>query len=265
VPGAEFAHCLAMTDAAPATPNPSFRKALCPKCADEQNCDIRGSFAHQYADAGGMFWECTHWYILQCRGCETVFGQTVLTNSEDIDHEYRPDGSGAYDSFCVETIEGWPAISKRIRPNWMTDYRMINVPNAQKLRSSLSELYKALDNDLSMLTAIGIRTTFDIASELLGVDPSLSFADKTHALVDKSHIGPLDKIRLDTMVDAGSAVAHRGWLPDPTHLSTMMDMLEHFVHAAFVAPEQSQKLDKEAATVKAAVPPRAPKPPKSPS
>jgi hypothetical protein len=232
----------------------AIRKAECSRCEGMRNCDILGIHSEQIGDDN--YQEHTIWHILKCRGCEYVFVQTVSTNSEDYDNYYEDDGSTG--TTHNETIKYWPALSKRKKPEWMLDYG-IDVENAGALSAAMVELYGALENDLRMLAATGIRTTYDIASELLGIDPSLTFAEKLDALVSSKRIGILDKDRLETMVDAASASAHRGWRPTPSDLNTMMDVLEHFVQESFVVPAQKRKLDAEAAKVKKTVPPKPPR------
>jgi hypothetical protein len=238
---------------------PEFRKAECSQCGGIRNCHIRGEHGASYKD--GQFSGNTYWYILECRGCENVFVQTVSTNSEDYDNFYEEDGSTG--TTYNETLRFWPALSKRRKPEWMSEYG-IDAENVDALDVVMIELYGALDNDLRMLSAIGIRTAYDIASELLGIDGQMTFDKKLDALVRSGRIGMADKNRLEMVVDAGSASAHRGWRPTPNDLGIMMDVLEHFVHQSFVAPAQSAKLDAEAAKIKKTVPlrpPRSKKPP----
>jgi hypothetical protein len=74
--------------------------------------------------------------------------------------------------------------------------------------------------------------------------------------VSRGHIGKVDQSRLEILVDAGSASAHRGWRPPAKDLSVLMDVLEHFVHEAFVVPSRKKRLDADLAKMKAKVPPR---------
>ena len=235
---------------------PTIRKAECSKCGGTRNCDIRGEHTDGYSDKHS--WGQTVWYILECRGCENVFVETVATNSEDYSFDYAYDGSDDAIMIMDETVRYWPSLSQRKKPEWMSE-NGIDAQNVDALDAALIELYGALDTDLRMLAAIGIRTAYDIASELLGIEPTLGFAEKLDALVEGNHIGPLDKDRLETMVDAGSASVHRGWRPEPADLKTMMDVLEHFIHEAFVAPARRKKLNEEAAKVKGTVPPKPPR------
>ena len=229
----------------------SVRKAFCSHCQGERNSDVLGNFDDRGSD-GDMDWS-THWYLLRCCGCEHVFAQTVSTNSEDIDYYYEEDGStGGHYS---ETIRYWPALAKRTRPSWAEVITIDDEPAGQ-LNLVLKELYGSLDGDLRTLAAIGIRTTFDVATDLLGIDANKTFAEKLSSLVSQGHIGALDKTRLETLVDAGSASAHRGWRPKSEDLDTMMDVLEHFINEAFVVPEMRKKLDAKAAKMKDVVPGR---------
>lgn len=246
-----------MTDEAPGerplTPAKTIRKAECSECSGLRNCEIRGRHTVTYNDDQSGFWGQTTWYILECRGCEHVFAQTVSINSEDMEQWYEPDGStgGSYN----ETLGYWPALSKRRRPDWIGEYG-IEADDVDGLDSALRELYGALDNDLSMLAAIGIRTCFDIASALLKIDPAVTFAEKLDALVDAKHIRQLDRQRLEVALEVGNATAHRGWKPTPGDLDTMATVLEDFIFEAFVQPHRRKKLDEEAAKVRGTVPPK---------
>ncbi len=230
----------------------NVRKANCSSCRGQRNCDILGEF-DQRGSYDFIDWS-TDWYLLRCRGCEHIFVQTVSTNSEDYSGYFDEDGEMA--THYNETIDYWPALSKRETPEWIG---LISVQGADEsvLLAALNELYTALNNDLFMLSGIGIRTAFDAASELLGIDPEKSFNEKLKALVAAGHIGKLDSERLEALVDAGSASAHRGWKPTSEDLDTMMELLEHFLHEAFVAPEKKRRLDAKAAEVKGKVPKRA--------
>jgi hypothetical protein len=232
-----------MTD----TSSPSPVKAHCAECGGLRNCDVRGEW--QKTDHDELVWFTTGWRILECRGCENVFLQTVLTCSEDYDHD--EDGNISLN----EVVRYWPAPSKRKRPEWMLETG-INAENVEGLDVAMRELYGAMNSDLPMLSAIGIRTCFDVAATLLDVDPDLTFTSKLDELVVLGKIGTLDKDRLATLIDAGSASIHRGWTPKPDELNTMVDLLEHFVFDSFVAPARRRWLDEKARKLRANVPKR---------
>lgn len=227
-------------------------KAHCSQCGGIRNCDVRGKFNDSH-DNEDISW-CTQWLLLQCSGCEHVFVQTIYTNSEDYDQYYDHDGAAMMES--IQYIEYWPALAKRKFPEWMNESGIIGLDRQNALNSTLLELYGALNNDLYMLAGIGIRTAFDKAAEQLGIDTEFSFEDKLAELVTRGHIGAVDKTRLEVLVDAGSASAHRGWKPTNQELNTIMDALEHFINDAFILPKRRSGLDERMQAIKKAVPPR---------
>lgn len=235
----------------------TVKKAFCAQCGGERNCDISGSAIESWDDAGGMVWGKTDWFILKCRGCDHIFCQTVRIFSQDYSHEWN-DATQEDELVYDETIAYWPAISKRKPPDWFTPMGFAG-DGLGLLYSAMGELYIALDNDLARLAAAGVRTVFDIASQILGVDTNLTFKEKLDELVSSGRINGVDRDRLEALTEAGSASMHRGWVPAPLDLSTMVDILDHFVHRAFVLPTLERKLTEQSATLRKTVPARKPR------
>ncbi len=214
-----------------------IKKGHCPKCGPDRFSDVvcnhETTWQDDYSGVGGG----TEYSILRCRGCETVFFQTDEVFSEDVDYIYNPH-TQENESVLTHKIIHWPSPSKRSKPQWSTTLNAID----DDLGSLFADIYIGLNNDLRVLAAIGMRTAFDRASELLDVDPAKSFREKLQELVDGGKIGLSEKDSLDVLTDAGSAAAHRGWRPSPGELDTMMNIIEGFLHRAFI-------LDKAAATL----------------
>lgn len=172
--------------------------------------------------------------ILECCGCEEVYFRKDFWFSEwetifddPMTGEPRMEGG-------VETSY-WPAPVRRKRPKWLekTD---------RDLGKLLNEMYSALDNDLCVLAAIAARTVFDRASQLLGVDAADSFKEKLDRLSADGKISGDEKGILHVLVDAGSAAAHSGWRPQVDELSTMIDVVESFLHRSFIVGGGIKKL-----------------------
>jgi hypothetical protein len=106
----------------------------------------------------------------------------------------------------------------------------------------LGEMYTALNQDLRVLAAIGARTAFDRASELLGVDASLSFERKLENLVELGKMGAAEQETMRVLVDAGGAAAHRGWRPEAAELNTMMDVIEAFLYRSLMLGDRIEIL-----------------------
>jgi hypothetical protein len=117
-----------------------------------------------------------------------VHFQTDYTFSEDVDYEINPH-TGEEESFLPHKIAYWPAPSKRKQPRWAYELSAVD----SDLGSLFDDIYIALDNDLRMLSAIGVRTVFDRASELLGVDPAKTFVEKLTELAQLGKIGSSEK------------------------------------------------------------------------
>ena len=138
-----------------------------------------------------------------------------------------------------EETSYWP--TKQYHLDWgkLSDGILINL---------LKSVYIALEHDLKVLAAIGMRTVFDRASELVGVDPTKSFTKKLVQLYNEGHISATERERLEILTDAGSAAAHRGWEPNPQELQVLASIMEHFV--------RSFSLKEEAAKLKEGIPSR---------
>jgi hypothetical protein len=78
-----------------------------------------------------------------------------------------------YQSIEAVRVRGW-VIRKKI---------------GKEFHKLFDDVYIALNNDLGVLAAIGMRTVFDSASELLSIDPNLSLEKKLNALESQGKIG----------------------------------------------------------------------------
>lgn len=216
----------------------TITKAHCPDCGGERNAFVRAEYAvHQPATPDDPTEASTTCRILQCCGCERVFFRRDHWFSEWDTIGQDPRTGEARLEPGVETTY-WPSPVRRSTPGWMFEIEVSD----RTLGQLLTEMYSALNADLRVLAAIGARTVFDRSSELLGVAASLTFDQKLTALVDLGKIGAEERVVLGVLVDAGSAAAHRGWSPSAADLSTMMDVVEAFLHRAFVLGEGIKKL-----------------------
>lgn len=180
--------------------------------------------------------------IVECGGCGVVYHQQMRSNS---DANYQDDeGEWHVD----ERVENWPTPERRKKPNWFEKLWTVD----KALYQTVSETYAAYNQELSILTAIGVRTSFDRATEILKINPNLTFNNKVEALVNGGFIGRTEGDHINTLIHAGNAAAHRGWLPDPTELDIAFDILEPFLHRHFIARAKMDDL-------KLKVPPRPPR------
>lgn len=135
------------------------------------------------------------------------------------------------------------SIVGRPAPDWIHELQ------DKVLSDLLDELYGAFNNEYRVLAAIGARTAFDRATETLGINPSLTFADKLKKAQFDGLVGANESNALEVMITAGSAAAHRGWRPSQDELTAMMGALESFLHREFVT-------NRKLVAIKGSVPPK---------
>lgn len=218
------------------TEKKKFEDGHCPKCGSER-ADVVAQHKDEYHDE--MIDAATYYSVLECRGCGHHYFKTLSWNSEDIDHVQNP-YTGDWETVVNETITFWPPTAKRRRAEWADEIVFVD----RVLGSLFDDVYTALSNNLGVLAAIGMRTVFDRASELLGIDPSTTFQKKLEDLKKGDHITDKEITILAALIDAGSAAAHRGWQPKPKQLDAMMTILEAFLHRAFLLEDIGAELGK---------------------
>lgn len=225
---------------------PTVIVAHCPKCNGDRAADIVAEYLETYRSEN--YDENTLHRTLKCRGCQHVQFQTSTTNSEDLDYSYDEHGQTVTEQ--IETITYSPPLDKRPRP----EYTRSNPAYSATMMRLLDEAYDALKYDLHIVAAIAMRTTFDAATEVLGIPSDLTFKQKLDKLLADGKIDQLQRDTLDALTDAGSAAAHRGWAPTQQELDTMFTIMESFLYHAFVTSNERQELATRAAALKARTP-----------
>ncbi|MGY8633819.1 DUF4145 domain-containing protein [Bradyrhizobium sp. 14AA] len=214
-------------------------KAHCNKCHGPKNSWVRAGHTIGGSE-GPISW--THTYeVLQCCGCDTlsVRHEHWFSEWDQIDHDES--GQLVMRPGIKETY--YPAPTVRAKPSWSDSIE------DEVLRDVFDELYTALDGGLNVLASIGARTLLDRAGYLLIGDPKGGFEGKLSALVTGGFISSQEKKTLDAVADAGNASAHRGYTPTADRLGHIVDILENFLHRAFV-------LTKAAEDIRKSTPPR---------
>jgi len=217
---------------------PEVIRGHCPQCGPDRRAEVVAKHEVHWQDDEAPVYGLSRYRILKCRGCDEVFFQTAHVSSAD-DPEYRTNPyTGDVEDYIPETVTYWPAPSKRNRPSWFHEISCVDAT----LGSLFDDIYVALNNDLGVLAAIGIRTAFDRASDLLNVEKEQTFGEKLTELVESGWIGSSEKDVLELLTDAGSAAAHRGWKPTPRQLDTIMSIFESFLQRNMILGPEAKKL-----------------------
>lgn len=221
-----------MSDAAA---EPEKTKAHCPRCDGERSCNVVGEADRPWHWTDGRNYHeggTTH-RLLECRGCEAIFYWRSSWDDSDFDVEFDEDGESRLVS--IVRTETYPQPEKKARkPDWVWSI----AKKDSQLEKILTEVYDAVERRSNILAATGLRTAFDRAVSYHAVDENQPLAAKVKALQERGFIGATEADILNTVVDAGSAAAHRAWNPTDEQLGQLLQALEHFIHRTVVVGEK---------------------------
>lgn len=163
-------------------------------------------------------------------------------------------------SECVEDMASWNTIPPQFeRPNLFPE---TNVPLNQEKKSQtvpidlpswlekapenvqvlVREIYEAKNVRLLALSAMGVRAVIDMVSlDKLDKDYG-NFSEKLKRLRDEGHMTAVQHDALAAVVDAGSAAAHRGFIPDMESVEMMVTALNHLLQSLYVLENSSREL-----------------------
>ncbi|WP_092291144.1 MULTISPECIES: DUF4145 domain-containing protein [unclassified Cupriavidus] len=214
------------------------RKVFCNVCSHETNHAVLHAVSQHWHEGGedygyGYEEHCSY-LMLQCLGCESV--------------KLREDWNASHHRDVVTNY--YPPPTFRKEPKWMMAWWMssgrADPPPAMLI---CKEIYKALQNDQPHLAAMGVRAVLEqVMIDKIGGDKN-SFAKNLAALCDDGHVSRLQKERLQTVLDAGSATIHRGHTPSKEDLVTLVDIMEHVIESLYIHDDQVRQTS-------ARVPPR---------
>ena len=106
----------------------------------------------------------------------------------------------------------------------------------------LREIYASKALGSRALPAMGIRAAIDLVSvKIIGKDLG-AFPVKLKRLLDDQHLTRTQHEALSAVVDAGSAAAHRGFVPDADSLESMLDALNHLLQSVYSLKQSANEL-----------------------
>lgn len=215
-------------------------RAHCPKCRAERKASVEAEVVRPWEDSENHTNGQIDYRVLECGGCETLYFQ-IEEVSTDHHETCRDPETDDYVTPEHRKVTLYPSPSRRHRPEWADSIGL----NDDTLSQLLKETYTALDSDLRVLAAVGARTTFDRATEVLEIDPAITFDEKLAVLFQVGEIGQGERETLSTLTDAGNAAAHRGWRPTGHELDLIMSVLEGFLHRSFMLKGAMERLKRK--------------------
>lgn len=221
-------------------------KALCPNCGGLRNCAIHGEVATSWEDPQCCISGSHHHRLLQCSGCDSIF---YHLNENFSEHTIQEQIDGEFREVPIDMVTTYPSYEENLLPSWMSKLESADA----QLFQIFNEVYFTSYHDHLILSSIGLRTIFDRTSELLKIHPGLSLNAKIAKLKDEGFIGDTESKILSTIVDAGSAAAHRGWIPGRIEFKQMLRAIENFVQRTVLT-------ERSLAHIKQKIPPFVKKP-----
>jgi Domain of unknown function (DUF4145) len=188
----------------------------CNRCHSETlhalcgECKKKSSFLDDYSQVEVYFAET--YSLFQCQVCGQGRLQVVNWNSEN--------GDGP--------LIFHPAPECRRPPEWLME---IEGPQ----RAILSEVYFALNAGMYSIALMGVRSVLDVwVSEQTS---GKTFSLKLDELVKLGILSVQQVELLKSVFDAGSAAAHRGYVPSFQDAISATEALENLLHQNFLVPK----------------------------
>lgn len=212
-------------------------KAHCPTCNAERWCDVHGHVHKPWSEEDRQGCLLMHGGVdhslLECRGCETVFYLHDSWDSENMNHYYGPEGETLI--ALDRNRHTYPLPDSQVRPRWMDALGKKDL----LLQNIMHEVYVAYDSQAYILATVGLRTALDRATEVLEVDPAITFDEKLTELQNGGWVGKTEHAILNLIANAGGAAAHRGWSPDRDDAEKLLNAIEAFLHRAFIVGQDT--------------------------
>lgn len=196
----------------------------CPRCGPDRIGDIIASHQERWFDKDALVGATVNFRILKCRGCQMVYFQKESRPEEQFLGEHK---------IHKPQVTNWPSPPA---PDW------VHQLDDGTIQNLLREVYGAVSAGHRVLAAIGARTALDRAMVMIGAKAP-TFKGKLEELRDKGVIGKQEIEMLFKLVDAGSAAAHRAWMPKPLELTTLIDGIKSFLHRTLVLKNAVDTMD----------------------
>jgi hypothetical protein len=190
-------------------------QAQCNACGGDRNHTILHAEPSSWSDdedgiAGRDLYE-----MLRCNGCDDIKLRHTSWFSGD-------DGP---------TITYFPPSIFRPKPAWLNILWLQH--GGEVVRELLSEVYSALQNNQPRLAAMGVRATLEQIM-VSKVGDQRSFARNLAEFEAKGFVSPVQRERLEAILEAGHASIHRSYKPSHADLVTLVDLTEHIVETVYL-------------------------------
>ena len=208
-------------------------KAHCNRCGGDRNHKVLHSTITSWEDDESGIGGKDEYETLTCLGCDSVMLRHSSWFSEDPDP--------------YPSIGYFPPPIFRPEPEWFSEL-FTGIGKDRFVKKLLKEIYVALQNNLPSLAAMGVRSLIEKIMISKSGDHG-SFARNLKSFEELGYVSRIERERLETILEAGSAAIHRDFSPETSDVITLVDITEHIVQSVYLH-------DPKIAALRKRVPPR---------
>lgn len=222
---------------------PMHEYAHCPYCDKTTKCLIVAvESAREYADTDPI--GLNHYLLLQCQGCEDFFFLHVYDDHTNFETErtrtiYPPSKSERF---------------KHHKPNpKFSGLFWLNTDN-EFVANLYSQVSKALNQEMVIVAALGMRTLVDAASiKSCNGNVNDNFTKHIKDLVNNGILPTSQQPLFMKIKDICDGATHRLATPSISELAVCMQAVDHLLESIYIQPHRAQTIEKISK-----VPPRQP-------
>lgn len=136
----------------------------------------------------------------------------------------------------------YPPAILRNEPGWMVKWWISSGQGGNAAITICREVYRALQNEQPHLAVMGVRAVLELVMvEKVGSDQQ-SFGKNLDSLYEAGHVSRLQKDRLKSVLDVGSATIHRGHTPSKEDINTCVDIMEHVIESLYIHEDDVKRM-----------------------
>ena len=206
-------------------PNSTTILIRCRECRRDTNHRVHYVLSEGSTRGDDYHWSCVH-HLAQCAGCDTVCYATETTTEDD------------WDPRTGDLVPSWrvyPAPEEGRRPVDTDDH----VPRS--VAATYREVIGALNMNLSLLTAIGLRTLIEAVCkerQIAGED----LRQRIDGLASTGHLSVRQAKTLHDLRFLGNYAAHEIGKPQPGELLAAMEIAESMLKSIYVVPQLAKRV-----------------------
>lgn len=222
--------------------------SYCRQCGGERRHSVLHKFTKTWSEEDAPIDGGDTWSTLECGGCSTI----TFAHQSWFSEEWEMTDQGPQPIIRRHLYPPSPA---RKLPEWGGDLYLCLLPDESWIVGLHRDLYEAIGIGAHSLAAMGARAIVDHVVTSRAGDYG-SFEEKLKRLVSKQLITETHADALLAAFDAGSAAAHRGYVPQEQDVFILLDFMEALLDQIFLKPLQLRRQAEAAAALRLNTPQR---------